>query len=207
MINKNCGGASRAGRLHRRRQGDPRRGRRALRQGARGDGPAGDHQIPRRRVGRGSGRQPLFRRRGAVGEEEDRPQAHGDHPLCDRRGGAAGGHPRAPVRRTPPKAARALGPGRRSPHIQGAGRGGRLKPGTVLPEPAGVFPRYVAPEADEPPEKPEPKPKKEKPAKDKGPEGQRDARRPPLPPRFPAASPPTARGSSRAPRRPASASW
>jgi methionyl-tRNA synthetase len=37
--------------------------------------------------------------------------------------------------------------------------GGRLKPGTVLPEPAGVFPRYVPPEAEEPPEKPA-KPKK-----------------------------------------------
>ncbi len=30
------------------------------------------------------------------------------------------------------------------------GAGGRLKPGTVLPEPQGVFPRYVEPEADEP---------------------------------------------------------
>ncbi|MCZ7593637.1 MAG: methionine--tRNA ligase [Hyphomicrobium sp.] len=39
------------------------------------------------------------------------------------------------------------------------GEGGRLKPGTVLPEPSGVFPRYVAPEAEPPPEKPD-KPKK-----------------------------------------------
>ena len=46
------------------------------------------------------------------------------------------------------------------------GAGGRLKPGTVLPEPAGVFPRYVAPEA-EAEEKPPAKSKKEKPAKDK----------------------------------------
>ncbi len=46
------------------------------------------------------------------------------------------------------------------------GAGGRLKPGTVLPEPAGVFPRYVSPEA-EAEEKPAAKPKKEKPAKDK----------------------------------------
>ena len=29
-------------------------------------------------------RQPLFRRRGALGAQEDRPEAHGDHPLCDR---------------------------------------------------------------------------------------------------------------------------
>jgi methionyl-tRNA synthetase len=46
------------------------------------------------------------------------------------------------------------------------GPGGRLKPGTVLPEPAGVFPRYLAPEA-EVGEEPAPKPKKEKPKKDK----------------------------------------
>lgn len=39
------------------------------------------------------------------------------------------------------------------------GETGRLAPGTVLPEPSGVFPRYVAPEADTG-EKPEPKPKK-----------------------------------------------
>jgi methionyl-tRNA synthetase len=43
------------------------------------------------------------------------------------------------------------------------GAGGRLKPGSVLPEPSGVFPRYVSPEADvadQPALKP-PKPKKE----------------------------------------------
>jgi methionyl-tRNA synthetase len=45
------------------------------------------------------------------------------------------------------------------------GAGGRLKPGTVLPESAGVFPRYVPPEADAG-EEPAPKPKKEKPKKD-----------------------------------------
>ena len=45
------------------------------------------------------------------------------------------------------------------------GAGGRLKSGTVLPEPAGVFPRYVSPET-EAEEKPAAKPKKEKPAKD-----------------------------------------
>ena len=28
-------------------------------------------------------RQPLFRRRGALGAQEDQPEAHGDHPLCD----------------------------------------------------------------------------------------------------------------------------
>jgi methionyl-tRNA synthetase len=52
------------------------------------------------------------------------------------------------------------------------GEAGRLKPGTLLPEPSGVFPRYVAPEAEAgeaPPPKP-PKQKKER--KEKGPEGQ-----------------------------------
>ncbi|MFN3623800.1 MAG: methionine--tRNA ligase [Hyphomicrobium sp.] len=51
------------------------------------------------------------------------------------------------------------------------GEAGRLVPGTVLPEPSGVFPRYVAPEADAG-DKPEPKPKKDKPKKDKGAKGQ-----------------------------------
>jgi methionyl-tRNA synthetase len=51
------------------------------------------------------------------------------------------------------------------------GEGGRLKPGTVLPEPQGVFPRYIPPEAESPPEKPaKPKPEKQKKApKDKAP--------------------------------------
>jgi methionyl-tRNA synthetase len=51
------------------------------------------------------------------------------------------------------------------------GAGGRLKPGTVLPEPAGVFPRYMPPEVEEA-EKPAPKPKQEKAAKEKGAKGQ-----------------------------------
>ncbi len=47
------------------------------------------------------------------------------------------------------------------------GEAHRLVPGKVLPEPTGVYPRYVAPEA-EAGARPEPKPKKEKPKKDKG---------------------------------------
>ncbi len=48
---------------------------------------------------------------------------------------------------------------------------GRLKPGAVLPEPQGVFPRYIPPEAEPLPEKPaKPKPEKQKKApKDKAP--------------------------------------
>jgi methionyl-tRNA synthetase len=51
------------------------------------------------------------------------------------------------------------------------GEAGRLKPGTVLPEPQGVFPRYIPPEAEPLPEKPaKPKPEKQKKApKDKAP--------------------------------------
>jgi methionyl-tRNA synthetase len=51
------------------------------------------------------------------------------------------------------------------------GEAGRLKPGTVLPEPQGVFPRYIAPEAEPQAEKPpKPKPEKQKKApKDKAP--------------------------------------
>ncbi|CAN1721413.1 Methionine--tRNA ligase [Hyphomicrobium sp. 1Nfss2.1] len=52
------------------------------------------------------------------------------------------------------------------------GEAGRLKPGTELLEPSGVFPRYVPPEA-EAGDKPEPKPKKDKqPKKQKEPKGQ-----------------------------------
>ena len=51
------------------------------------------------------------------------------------------------------------------------GEAGRLKPGTELPEPSGVFPRYVAPEA-EGDGKGEPKPKQDKPKKQKDAKGQ-----------------------------------
>ena len=68
-----------------------------VRQGARGHGPAGHQAVPRCRVGRGRRRQPLLRRRGAVGQAQDRFRAHGDDPLRDGRSGAAGGDPGAPV--------------------------------------------------------------------------------------------------------------
>jgi methionyl-tRNA synthetase len=42
------------------------------------------------------------------------------------------------------------------------GEAGRLRPGTPLPAPTGVFPRYVEPEAEK---KPEAKPKPKKKAK------------------------------------------
>ena len=112
-----------------------------------------------------------FAARGAVGEEEDRPQAHGDHPLCDGRGRAPGRDPRAPVmphRRD--KLLDLLGQADDARTFEALGDGGRLKPGTVLPEPAGVFPRYVDAEAEAAKSR-APKPKKAKPKKDT-PEGQ-----------------------------------
>ena len=41
-----------------------------------------------------------------------------------------------------------LGQGDEARTFEALGEAGRLKPGTVLPEPAGVFPRYVDPEAE-----------------------------------------------------------
>ena len=49
------------------------------------------------------------------------------------------------------------------------GEAGRLKPGTVLPEPQGVFPRYIPPEAEPPAEKPAKPEKQKKAPKDKAP--------------------------------------
>ena len=60
---------------------------------ARGHGPAGHQALPRCGLGRCGGYQPLLRRRGTVGQAQDRLQAHGDDPLRDGRGGAAGGDP------------------------------------------------------------------------------------------------------------------
>ena len=52
-----------------------------------------------------------------------------------------------------------LGQGGDARGFASLGEAGRLRPGTVLPAPAGVFPRYVEPK-DEAEKKPEPKPKK-----------------------------------------------
>jgi methionyl-tRNA synthetase len=52
-----------------------------------------------------------------------------------------------------------LGQSEEAHTFKALGAAGRLKPGTVLPEPQGVFPRYVPPDAEPPPEKPD-KPKK-----------------------------------------------
>ena len=94
MIAKNCDGKiPEPGEFTRGGQGDPGGGRWDVRQGARGHGPAGHQALSRCRVGRGGGRQPLLRGRGAVGQAQDRFQAHGDDSVRDGRGGAAGGDP------------------------------------------------------------------------------------------------------------------
>ncbi len=59
-----------------------------------------------------------------------------------------------------------LGQGSKARSFKALGATGRLKPGTALPAPSGVFPRYVEPEPDPLPE-PENTPPKEKPAKEK----------------------------------------
>ena len=110
-----------------------------LRQGARGHGPAGHQALPRRRVGRGGGRQPLLRGRGAVGQAQDRLPAHGDDPVRDGGGGAAGGDPGAPV--TPAAAAKlldGLGQDADARTFKALGEAGRLQPGTAIPPPRGV---------------------------------------------------------------------
>jgi methionyl-tRNA synthetase len=52
-----------------------------------------------------------------------------------------------------------LGQGDAARSFAALGEVGRLRPGTPLPPPAGVFPRYVEPK-DEAEKKPEPKPKR-----------------------------------------------
>ena len=57
----------------------------------------------------------------------------------------------------------ALGQGAEARTFRALGESGRLRPGTPIPPPTGVFPRYVEPDAAEP--EPEAKPKKPKPKK------------------------------------------
>jgi methionyl-tRNA synthetase len=54
-----------------------------------------------------------------------------------------------------------LGQGAEARGFASLGEAGRLRPGTALPAPAGVFPRYVEPK-DEAEKKPEPNPKPKK---------------------------------------------
>ena len=148
MIARNCGGTdSRAGGLHGRRQGDPRRGRRALRQGARGDGPAGRSSstwtpcgpwwpmptATSRARSRGPRARPIRRAWGR--SSTSRPR------WCAR-------SPSSPSRRRRRAAAKlldGLGQAPEARSFAALGEKGRLRPGTAIPAPVGVFPRYVEP--------------------------------------------------------------
>ncbi len=85
MIAKNCDGkVPKPGRFERSRQDDPRGGRRRPGQGRAGDRCIRDPSRAGSAVGRGRRRQPLFRRRGALGAQEDEPGADEHDPLCHR---------------------------------------------------------------------------------------------------------------------------
>ena len=121
-----------------------RRPMRSMPRHARRHGPAGHQALSRCGVGGRRRCQSLLRGRGAVGQAQDRLQAHGDDSLRDGRGGAPG---RAfePCRhakggREAPRSPGTTGTGRT---FAALGTAGRLQPNTVLPAPTGVFPRYV----------------------------------------------------------------
>ena len=90
--------AAEAWRAVRSRQRDPRRRRRHDRQGTGGHDNPATAPGPQRRLDGGRGRQPLFRRRSAVGSGKDRPGAAGNGPLRHRGSAAAGRHSRATFR-------------------------------------------------------------------------------------------------------------
>ena len=112
------------------------------------DGDPADPSMAERGVGGGRGSQPLFRGRGAVGAGQDRSGTAEDRAVRDRGSRAAGRHPDAAgdagclgqAARQPRRSRRTRATSQRS------ARGSR--PGTTLPPPVGVFPRYVEPKAD-----------------------------------------------------------
>ena len=151
MINKQLGGVlPKPGAFSDGRQGDPGGGRRHDRRGARAHEDAAASPGAQRGLGGGRRRQPLFRRRSAVGAGQDRSGAAGHRALRHRRGAAPGRHPVPAVHAgLGRQAARPAGrAGRTSGSSTGlAPAGKRIAPGTTLPAPAPVFPRYVEPEA------------------------------------------------------------
>ena len=99
MVARNFGGVLPTPRsLERSRPGDPRRRRRYDRQGARSDGHATITSGAQCGVGGRGRRQPLFRRRSALGAGQDRSGAAGHRALRDRRSVAADRDPGAAVR-------------------------------------------------------------------------------------------------------------
>ena len=96
MIARQLGGVlPAAAAVQRCRQGDAGGGRRHDRQGARGDEDAAAAPGAQRGLGGGRRRQPLFRRRGALGAGQDRSGAPGHRALRHRRGDPAGRDPDA----------------------------------------------------------------------------------------------------------------
>ena len=89
--------AAGAGRIQRQRPGDPGFRRRHGRQGARRHGDAATAPGAQRGLDGGRRRQPLFRRRGAVGAGQDRSGAAGHRALRHRRSAAADRDPGAAV--------------------------------------------------------------------------------------------------------------
>ena len=84
MIAKNCGGLVPApGEFTEADQGDSRRSRRAAPPRHPCDRRFRNSPRARGDLGGGCRHQSLFRRRGALGPQEDEPEAHGDDPLCD----------------------------------------------------------------------------------------------------------------------------
>ena len=150
MIGKQLGGVlPKPGAFERRRQDDPRRGRRDDRHGARAHEDAAAPPGAQRRVGRGRRRQPLFRGRGALGAGQDRSGQAGHRALRHRRGDPSGRDPvpavHAGLGRQAARPARRAGDRARISTMLGGDQ--RMAPGTALPPPAPVFPRYVEPEA------------------------------------------------------------
>ncbi len=118
------------------------------RQGARGDEDAAAAPGAQRGLGGGRRRQPLFRRRGALGAGQDRSGAAGHGALRHRRGDPAGRDPGAAVHAgIGGEAARSAGrAGRTSASFAELGGGQRLAAGQRrCRRRAPVFPRYVEP--------------------------------------------------------------
>ena len=118
--------------------------------GARAHEDAAASSGAQRGLGGGRRRQPLFRRRGALGAGQDRSGAAGHGALRHRRGAAAGRRSCASrsCRRRPASCSicSACRPSERQLRRLG-GADQRIAAGTTLPAPAPVFPRYVEPEA------------------------------------------------------------
>ena len=140
--------AAGARRVHRQRQGDPGAGRRHAGGVADRDGDAADPSMAERGVGRGRGSQPLFRGRGAVGAGQDRSGTAEDRAVRDRGSRAPGRHPDAAGDAGCLEQAARQSRHSRQDARDFAALGTRIKAGTTLPPPVGVFPRYVEPKAD-----------------------------------------------------------